>query len=128
MGFEPTVSTLGRSHVTTTPSPRRKYQHQQVYVIGAEKSIMVPPTGLEPARPKGTGPQPAAYTIPPRGLLAPFWHPARRNIQYIVSVRFLSIALAGHESRRAAQERFSALSLTSSLVLRYDRGAIRWCI
>ncbi len=102
MGFEPTVSTLGRSHVTTTPSPR-KYQHQQVYLKGGEKSIMVPPTGLEPARPKGTGPQPAAYTIPPRGLFAPFWHPARRNIQYIVSVRSLSIALAGHESRRVAQ-------------------------
>src|SRR5579862_5990908 len=101
MGFEPTVSTLGRSHVTTTPSPPIKRVHHQVYLIADQKSTRVPPTGLEPARPKGTGPQPAAYTIPPRGLIAPVWHSARRNIQYIVSACSLSIALACLEASAA---------------------------
>jgi hypothetical protein len=30
MGFEPTVSTLGRSHVTTTPSPPEGFPEQSI--------------------------------------------------------------------------------------------------
>jgi hypothetical protein len=83
MGFEPTVSTLGRSHVTTTPSPQTSSTDKDTRT-GAKSQGWVPPTGLEPARPKGTGPQPAAYTIPPRGLKSSLT-PRQSTIKYIMS-------------------------------------------
>ena len=101
MGFEPTVSTLGRSHVTTTPSPQRygcADALAPISIVNDRSKVnpaVVPPTGLEPARLLGTGPQPAAYTIPPRGLAATLTSRQKHYRVYPVGVVFVNSSGAG---------------------------------
>src|SRR5579885_1673493 len=92
----------------------------KAYQMMCQKSTRVPPTGLEPARPKGTGPQPAAYTIPPRGLAKLLWCLAQRTLQYSRLRAFCQLLYAGW---RRCCRRLYTLATQPSFGLANEPGA-----
>ncbi len=99
---------------------RLKGFQSKAYQMMCQKSTRVPPTGLEPARPKGTGPQPAAYTIPPRGLAKLLWCLAQRTLQYSRLRAFCQLLYAGW---RRCCRRLYTLATQPSFGLANEPGA-----